>query len=148
MAPSVSVREDTKIGGTDLDVTPGDTKLDIGGTHLDNAFVHKASGSVRGGQISTGGAVSICPRGHENRGDRSRRDSGKPPGVSFHRFPKDSELHKRWTAAGRRENLPPNYRESACVRMFSAFRGWRFREGYAGRVDGCSTAQDGCSTDR
>ena len=41
--------------------------------------------------------------------------SGKPPGVSFHRFPKDTELHRRWTAAVRRENLPPNYRESAYV---------------------------------
>ena len=33
--------------------------------------------------------------------------SGKRPGLSFHRFPKDPELHKRWTAAVRRETFHP-----------------------------------------
>ena len=41
--------------------------------------------------------------------------SGKPPGVSFHQFPKDSQLHERWTAVVCHENLPPNYQESAFV---------------------------------
>ena len=39
--------------------------------------------------------------------------SWKPPGVSLYQFAKDTELHKRWTAAVHCENLAPNYRESA-----------------------------------
>ena len=41
--------------------------------------------------------------------------SGKRLGLSFHRFPKDPELHKRWIAAVCCENLPPHYLEGALV---------------------------------
>ena len=41
--------------------------------------------------------------------------TGKPLGVSFHRFPNDTDLHKRWTAAMHCENPLLNYRESTYV---------------------------------
>ena len=41
--------------------------------------------------------------------------SRKPPRASFQWFPKHTELHKRWTAAVRHKNLPPNYWESVYV---------------------------------
>ena len=47
------------------------------------------------------------------------------------------ELHKGWTVAVCRDNLP----SGRCARIPSTFRGWWFWQRYTGRVDGSSTAQ-------
>ena len=50
--------------------------------------------------------VFCCAFGCSNY-DKHRKD-----GVSFHRFPKNEELRRRWVAALRLQSLPENYEKA------------------------------------
>ena len=68
-----------------------------------------------------------CPFGHRkmvfcNAFGCSNSDKHRKDGVSFHRFPKDVELRKRWVNALRLVSLPENFLQTGrvCSEQFTA----------------------------
>ncbi|XP_032831685.2 DNA transposase THAP9 [Petromyzon marinus] len=55
--------------------------------------------------------VVCCASGCTNR-------TGKPPGVTFHRLPKDKDMRMRWIAAIHRERWQPTHSTSICSAHF------------------------------